>query len=117
MCHTDGIDWEGRLVRQYRQMHEAFFAERRLIPPGRYHEVCFEDLENDPVNEVRRLYEALSLPDFAHAEPRLREYVASISGYRKNAYRPLDAAVRQRVAREWGRCFEEWGYPVGSTAM
>jgi omega-hydroxy-beta-dihydromenaquinone-9 sulfotransferase len=107
---TDGVDWEGRVIRQYREMHDALFAERDLIPPGRYHEVCFEDLEKDPAGQVRALYEALRLPDYAHVEPRLREYVASIASYRKNAYVDIDPATRQRIAGEWGRYFKAWGY-------
>jgi hypothetical protein len=108
----EGIDWEGRMIEQYKEMHEAFFAQRGLIPAGCYHEMAFEALEQDPVGQVRAAYEALGLPDFAVAEPKLREYVRSIAGYRKNAYRELDRDSRQRVAREWGRCFEEWGYPT-----
>ena len=108
----DGIDWDGRMVEQYKEFHAAFFAERHLIPPGCYHEIAFEELEKDPAGQVRRTYEALGLPEFAEAEPRLRAYVESIAAYKKNAYHQLDPATRQRVAREWGRCFEEWGYRV-----
>jgi omega-hydroxy-beta-dihydromenaquinone-9 sulfotransferase len=108
----DGTDWDARMVGQYKEFHAAFFAERGLIPAGRYHEVAFEDLEKDPVGQVRGTYDALGLPGFAEAEPRLRAYVDSIAQYRKNSYHALDPATRQLVAREWGRCFEAWGYPV-----
>ena len=108
----DGTDWDARMVEQYKEFHAAFFAERGLIPAGCYHEVAFEEVEKDPVAQVRATYEALGLPDFAEVEPRLRAYVDSISTYKKNAYHELDPATRQLVAREWGRCFEEWGYPV-----
>jgi hypothetical protein len=103
---------EARMLRQYNELYDAFFEERALIPPGRLHEVGFEDLEADPVGQLRRLYEALALPDFAHVEPALRQYVDSLSGYRKNSYEPLPPALRERVAREWRRCFDEWGYPT-----
>ena len=62
------------------------------------------------MGQVRIVYAALQLPDFAHVEPRLREYVASISTYRKYAYVELDPVTRGRIACEWGRCFEVWGY-------
>jgi hypothetical protein len=109
---TDGFDWEGRVIRQYTQMYDAFFKQRTLIPPGCYHEVSFESLEKDPMGEMAALYRALDLPDFAGAEPRLREYVQSIAQYQKNSYRELDADVRRKVGGAWKRCFEEWGYPV-----
>lgn len=107
---TEGIDWEARVIRQYKEMHEAFFRERELIPAGRYHEVCFEELENDAVGQIRALYAALGLPDFAEVVPRLRSYTDSIAQYRKNAYRELAPEMRRRIAAEWRRCFNEWGY-------
>ncbi len=74
--------------------------------------MCFQRLEEDPLGEVRRLYEALDLPDFGLAEPALRRYVESIAGYRKNEFQELSADRRRRIAGEWRRCFEEWGYPI-----
>lgn len=108
---TDGIDWEGRVIRQYKQMHDAFFRERDLIPAGRYHEICFEELEKDPMGQMRGIYEALGLPDFAEVEPRLRAYVDSIAQYCKNSYFALAPEARLRIAEQWRRCFDEWGYP------
>jgi hypothetical protein len=43
-------------------------------------------------------------------EPCLKRYVDSLSGYKKNTLAELSADVRVRVAREWRRCFDEWGY-------
>ena len=42
--------------------------------------MAFEQLEKDPIGEVRKLYEALQLPDFASFEPELRRYVGSLAG-------------------------------------
>src|SRR5262249_906250 len=52
-------DLDGWVFRQYRDLHEAFFAERGLIPSGRFHEMSFEKLEEDPIGEIRRMYEAI----------------------------------------------------------
>src|SRR4029453_239352 len=107
---TDRFDWTGRLIRQYRELYDPFFAPRPLIPPGHFHEVGYEDLERDPLGEMRRLYEALGLPDFAAGEPALRRYPETLGGYRKNVFPPLPPDQRRRIAAEWRRCFEEWGY-------
>ncbi len=109
---TDQVDWEARTLRQYREMYEVFFEERELIPEGHFHEVCFEELDQDPIGEVRRLYEALDLPDFAQVESRLREYVNSNAGYKKNEFPELATDLRERIADEWRRCFDEWGIPA-----
>jgi len=105
-----GVD--DRILRHYREAYEAFFEERSLIPRGRFHEVSFTALEADPIGQVRGIYEGLGLPDFGYVEPRLRRYVESLSGYRKNTFPELSAQERGRVAREWRRCFDKWGYPL-----
>jgi omega-hydroxy-beta-dihydromenaquinone-9 sulfotransferase len=106
------IDVEGQAIRHYKELCEAFFEEKDLIPEGRYHEVRFEDLERDPIGQVRGVYEALGLPEFGAVEPAMRRYVASLSGYRKNDYPGLAPEPKDRIAREWWRCFEAWGYPA-----
>jgi len=110
--HTNGLDWTERVLKQYRQLYDAFFEQRHLIPAGHYHEVCFEELEEDPVGEMAKLYEALKLPDFQQVEPNLRRYVQSLAGYRKNIFPELAPELYERIGREWRRCFEEWGYPL-----
>jgi hypothetical protein len=107
---TDRFDWTSRIIRQYKELYDAFFEQRALIPAGRFHEVCYEELERDPAGEMRKLYEALSLPDFGHVEADLRRYVDSLKGYRKNVFTELSPNLQRRVAGEWQRFFEEWGY-------
>jgi hypothetical protein len=93
-------------------MDDVFFEERALIPEGRYCEVGFEALEADPIGTERGVYGALSLPDFGGVEADLGAYVDTISGYRKNSFPGLAPDLRERIAVEWRRCFEEWGYFV-----
>lgn len=109
---TNAVDWTERAFRQYNEVYAAFFEERCLIAADRFHELGFEALEKDPVGEMRKLYEAIGLPEFARVEPALRMYVDSLSSYRKNKLPELATDVRNRIAGEWRRCFEEWGYPV-----
>jgi hypothetical protein len=105
-----GYDAEGNVLRRYREMYDALFEERCLIPEGRYCEIGFESLESDPIGIMRGVYEALRLPDFRGAEADLKAYMATISGYRKNSFPDLAPETRGRIAVEWRRCFEEWGY-------
>jgi omega-hydroxy-beta-dihydromenaquinone-9 sulfotransferase len=109
----DYRDLEDRIVRQYKEVYDAFFEERGLIPKGHFHEVSFEALEADPIGQVRGTYEALALPNFGHIEAALRGYLHSIEGYKKNTLPDLPTEVRLRIEKEWRRCFDEWGYPVG----
>ena len=107
-----GHDDEGGVLRQYPEMYDAFFEERGLIPHGPLLRGRLRGAGGRPDRQVRRVYEALGLPDFGAVEPALRAYVGSVSGYKKNRFPEPPADLRGRVAGEWRRSFEEWGYPV-----
>jgi uncharacterized SAM-binding protein YcdF (DUF218 family) len=101
-----------RILRRYTVLYDAFFEERGLIPPGRYHEVAFEELERDPVGQMRLLYDRLGLGGFDRFLPRLEKYLSSIADYKKNVFKDLPADEKATVAHQWRRSFDEWGYPV-----
>ncbi|HVG07486.1 MAG TPA: sulfotransferase [Thermoanaerobaculia bacterium] len=102
---------EGLILDRYGVMYGTYFEERALIPPGRLHEVAFADLDADPIGQTAAIYERLDLPGFERFEPKLRGYVESLQGYKKNRYEHLPAGTRERVFRAWRRSFDEWGYP------
>jgi hypothetical protein len=111
--HGPPPDADEPILSIYTEMHDAFFEERGLIPPGRFCEVGYEDLDRDPVGVLRSVYGALGMDGFeGEVRPRVEAYLASISGFRKNRHAELPEALRQRIAREWRRSFEAWGYPV-----
>jgi hypothetical protein len=103
-------DGDDRIIPVYTEMYDAYFEERGLILEGRLCEVSFGDLERDPVGVVRSVYEALGLPGFEDLRPRLESYLGTIAGYRKNHHDELPESLRRRIAHEWGRSFDEWGY-------
>jgi hypothetical protein len=92
-------------------MYDVFFDERRLIPSGRYFEMCFEDLERDPIGQLRALYDALGLSGFATLEPDVARYLGTIKSYEKNKFPSLSARAAEPDSRRLVRSFQEWGYP------
>ena len=103
---------EETTLAQYEELYDAYFADRSLIPAGRLHEIGYEDLVADPLATLRTSYDALRLPDFAVAEPAIREYLATIRDYERNRFATLASPWKEEVARRWRRCFDEWGYAV-----
>ena len=104
------LDGDDQMISQYTRMHDAYFAERGLIPEGRLCDIAFEDLSREPVATVGSIYESLSLTGFDELRPRLEGYLTSIAGYRKNRFDELPEPLRRRIATDWGRSFDEWGY-------
>jgi omega-hydroxy-beta-dihydromenaquinone-9 sulfotransferase len=105
----DGNAGPDTVLALYEEMMRQFFADRALIPAGNLAEVRFDDLERDPLGEMRRMYQELSLPGFTQAEAPLRRYIASQASYRKNGF-ALTEIEHERVARHWTFAFAELGY-------
>jgi hypothetical protein len=111
---TNPVDVDAVLA-NYTEMYDAYFADRERVPAGQLVEIAYEDLERDPIGQLRLIYEGLSLGDFDSIRSAMESYIASIAGYWKNRHSPLNEATRKLVAEAWARSFEEWGYPL--TAM
>lgn len=101
---------DDRIITRYNKLHDAFFAERKLIPAGRFHEMSFDELDRSPVESIRTLYQKLGLAGFASFQPELERYVGTLAGYRKNRFDELAPTMRERIAGEWKRGFTEWNY-------
>ncbi len=99
-------DW---VLRFYAQLMRRFFADRTLIPNGNLVDVKYEELEEDPIAQLRNVYETLSLPGFAEAEPAFRAYLESIAGYEKNVY-GMDDSVIAKLNQHWSFAFDALGY-------
>lgn len=100
------------ILQRHETMYDAYFQDLPLIPKGQFCELGFDALERDPVGAIREIYSQLSLEGFDTFEPKLKRYVASLSGYKKNSFSGLDDATREIVAKRWKRSFEAWGYPT-----
>jgi hypothetical protein len=93
------------------RMYDAFERQRPLIPAGHFCEVRYEDLVQDPIGQVRRVYEELGLGGFDHALPALEHYMAGQAGYRTNRFN-LPPETRAEIVRRWQFFFDRYGYPT-----
>jgi hypothetical protein len=108
----DFSNLEERMLRQYEEVFDAYFAQRDLIPRQNFHEIGYDRLVADPIGQLRETYAALNLPDFAVAQPAVENYLASIRDYETNRFQEVEPPWKEAVARRWRRCFDEWGYAV-----
>lgn len=98
------------ILKNYSRMYDSFFQEKKLIKNQNIIEQSYEELAEDPVKQIRLIYEHLQLPGFEEFLPSLKKYVDSIANYKKNKYSSLSKDLKEKIVREWGRSFEEWGY-------
>jgi hypothetical protein len=102
---------EEYVLRTFEQMFDGLEKTRKQVAGGRFYEIRYEDLVRDPLGQLRAMYHALDLGDFAAAQPRIEEYLAGLRRYETNRYE-LSAAETETVTRRWGAVIRRYGYPV-----
>lgn len=105
---TDDVDEQ--IVSRYRTMHERFDRDLPAVARGRYVEVRFSDLEVNPIGELERIYEGLSLPGWGAASPLVQKWLESKPALTRVAHPSPEESLRGTLRREWGAWFDRWGY-------
>jgi omega-hydroxy-beta-dihydromenaquinone-9 sulfotransferase len=101
---------EEHVFRTFTHVYERIEQGKKLIPPGQFHELRYEDLVADPVEQMRRLHDGLQLGDFDKVLPALRDYLQEHADYRTNRYPRLSPELRAEIGRRWGEVIRRYGY-------
>lgn len=64
---------------------------KQKLPVGTIIDIRYEDLENDPVRNISRLYDALNLPFANSFENKITDFIAEVKHYKKNEFRLSEA--------------------------
>jgi hypothetical protein len=93
----------------FERMYAAFEADRQLLGGDQLVELKYEELVQNPLEEVRSVYSRLNLGDFSLIEPELRAHLADVKNYRPNQYE-LPEEKRRLIATRWAGYIERYGY-------
>lgn len=96
----------------YQKLFHAYERDRHLIEPGRLYEIRYEEFVLDPLGELKKLYDALDLPEFEQLEAKLRPTMKEVREYKKNQFR-LSDDVKRRVYDALKPIFKHFGYDSG----
>jgi len=103
------MDQREYVFRSLCRMYDAFERARPGIDPAQICDVRYEDLVQDPIGQLSRLYEHLDLGNFSAVEPNLTEYVQAAKDFTPNRHE-LDEPTRDEITRRWARYIETYGY-------
>jgi len=101
---------EEYVFRTFSHLYERIEQGKRLLGPGQFHELRYEDLIADPIGQMGRLYESLGLTGYDKMLPRMQQYLQENAGYQTNRYKPLDPHLQAEIGRRWGAVIERYGY-------
>ncbi len=119
LYNTQGLQWPTfaglgeHVFETFVRLYDRIEQDQKLLPPGQFHELRYEDLIRDPIGELRRAYDALGLGEFEEALPKFQKYLTENAGYQTNQYRPLDPALQEEITRRWGKVIRHYGYERG----
>ena len=97
------------LMSMYSHCIETYERTRSLIPKGNLHEIRFEDLETDPLNEMRKVYQNLGLSGWDALELAIQKKVPELTAYRKNSFN-MEPDLMRKVYDRWRPSFDRYGY-------
>lgn len=102
--------YQTRFLGNYRAMEDAFYRQSPRLPVDRLAELRFEQLERDPIGEVRRIYAQLGLEFSTRFQKRLDRYLRKVADYQKNRFPPLSEGQRREIEARMGPLMDRWGY-------
>ena len=98
---------EQAILDSYPRMLNALLLDSADLPPESFVEICFEDLESNPLKQIQKIYSQLELPGLEQALPHFENYLTSLQGYQKNHY-PFEPKAIDLVESHWMPFIERW---------
>ena len=93
----------------YEKLMTEYWSSRDLVPEGNLCEVAYEALEEQPLVELRRIYEELDLGETEQSLASFARYLETIRGYKKNRY-SYSTSIVEAIRRRWRFALERLGY-------
>ncbi len=101
------------VLQTYLRMQRKLDETRPLVRPNRFHDVRYEDLLAEPVEQLRETYRKLELGGFEAVVPAIERYRLARADFKPQIYAMLPEEQRQ-IAQRWGEYFVKYGYPLES---
>lgn len=101
------------ILNQFVVLWDEYARARGAIPKGNLVEVGYDELSADPTATIGRIYRELGIGGF---EDRVRGVIDEAgernkhATYKTNAFSPLPAALKAKVAQRWAAYTKAWGY-------
>ena len=102
---------DANILSFYEGLLRHYLRDRAMVPQRNLIEVSYDALDKNPMPVMRKIYQRLNFWPFARVRSRLRQYLDSLAGYKKNRYE-ISAEDVKKVNEHWQFAFDEWGYEM-----
>lgn len=105
----DHVDIDEAVLSVYERIMGLIEAQWPSIPEAQRVEIAYENLDENPIGELERVYATLGLPGFNSVRPRFEAYLRSVAGFEKNRFDYSDKSAAL-VEGRLGAFVEQGGY-------
>lgn len=102
---------DANILSFYEGLLRHYLRDRAMVPKRNLIEISYDDLDETPMMVMRKIYRRLNFWPFTRVRSRLRRYLDSLAGYKKNRYE-ISAEDVKKVNEHWRFAFDEWGYEM-----
>lgn len=103
-------EMEDNLLKEYVESEASFLACRDRIPPGCLAQMRMQDLQADPLGEIRRVYGELGLDYSPEFERRMIVYLDATRNFRPNKHAEFTPEQRARLAPKLEHLKAQFGH-------
>lgn len=96
-------------LKHYSEVMHQYIIEKNLIPSGNLAEIRFEELKEDPFNQVQNIYTKLNLRGFEESEEDLNRRISVESLYQQFSY-TYNHGNLKKIENHWGYFIRYWNY-------
>ncbi|MCX2745066.1 sulfotransferase [Mangrovivirga sp. M17] len=95
----------------YKRLMDDYFQLKDEISENKIIEIKFEDLEKQPIEELKEIYSKFIQVDFKEIRPHFEAYLNSRKGYKKNEY-SISSTELDEIVNHLKPYMEKLGYDI-----
>lgn len=84
----DDEEIKNRIVEEYLQTINKYTTDKIKIPAGNLCEILYDELRENPVVTIKKIYTELSIPASTEFEQKVKAYLQSIRDYQPSQHKP-----------------------------
>jgi hypothetical protein len=95
----------------YKNLMSDYFEQKKSIPEGNLIEISFDQLEENPLEVLKKVYDGLNILNYEMALPNFIKYLEGMKQYKKNIHR-IKKDQLDRIQREWSPYMTALNYQI-----
>ncbi len=103
------FDFDGFLFESYQIIYQRYLESIKLIPEGNLVDLSYEDLVQDPIKELERIYYNLSIPGFGDNKKHFGKYLKSVEDHEVHQY-TFTKKDKLKIYSELKLTIDKYGY-------